>query len=105
MDQATARVQQAWRHTRGETKKRGFFSNLRDDGCGTDCVLQGAGLALQVGDFVKFGLEQMSDNDRMKAEWAQYEKERLDKIRDNEVYSDNGNKPDPDDGWYQAKLT
>ena len=68
-----------------------------------DCLLEGAGLALQAGKFVQFGLEQMFENDRMQAERQQYEKERLDKIRDGQVYSDNGNTPDG--GWYQAKQT
>ena len=58
---------------------------------------------MQAGEFVQFGLEQMFENDRMQAERDQYEKQRLDAIRDQQVYSDNGNTPD--DGWYQAKQT
>ena len=74
-------------------KKKSFLSRLKSDGCGMDCALQGAGLALQVGDFIKFGLEQKFANDRMLAEKQLYEKKRLDAIKDKETYSDNGNKP------------
>ena len=91
-------------HTPEEKQKKdGFFSKLKSDGCGMDCLLEGASLALQAGEFVKFGLEQMFENDRMQAERDQYEKQRLDAIRDQQVYSDNGNTPDG--GWYQAKHT
>ena len=74
-------------------KKNSFLSRLKSDRCGMDCALQGAGLALQVGDFIRFGLEQKFANDRMLAEKQLYEKKRLDAIKDKETYSDNGKKP------------